>query len=151
VNLDVRHAPDAVVGVGGAARWYFRGSRPMLLLHYLVSFSFGRSILKNRYGVRLDMSTWPAENAPDRMRIQPLDPTGAVAALAPTPLLIVHGSKDNYFPADHAHTLIASAQQPSNSRAQLWFEQGMGHAESATTQPLVDRIAQWINTEVANA
>ena len=119
----------------------------MLMLHYLVKYPLGRLILKNHYGVQLQMDTWPAENHPDRMKIQPLDPTGSVAALSPLPLLIVHGENDRYFPADHAHMLIASAQSSANHRAQLWYELGMGHAESATTEQLVDRIATWIKSE----
>ena len=145
-QLVVTNSPDAVIGVGGAAYWYFRGSRQMYLLHTLVKFGWGRKIIKDRFGVNLSMNSWPEENDPRRLEIQPLDPTGSVAAAAPLPLLIVHGSKDNYFPDAHAHQLIASAQSVEGNRADLWYEIGMGHAESGTTQPLVERIATWITT-----
>lgn len=58
------------------------------------------------------------------------------------PLLIVHGTNDHYFPEEHAERVFAAAA--GNTKAALWVEQGMGHAERATTQELVDRIADWV-------
>ena len=59
--------------------------------------------------------------------------------IAPTPVLIVHGDRDEYFPADHAEQLFEAARQPK----ELWIVPGFGHAESAISGPQLDRIARW--------
>ena len=63
--------------------------------------------------------------------------------IAPTPLLIVHGDADHYFPLPHVHLLRESAPT-----AEVWIEPGMGHAESATTPELIDRVAAWLRDAV---
>ena len=68
----------------------------------------------------------------------PEAPHEVVGSIAPTPLLIVHGDADHYFPMRHVDLLAAAAQA-----AQLWVEEGMGHAETATSPDLVDRIDPW--------
>jgi pimeloyl-ACP methyl ester carboxylesterase len=62
-----------------------------------------------------------------------------VGAIAPRPLLIVHGEADRYFPLTHVEALAAAAPT-----AQVWIEPMMGHAEVATTADLVDRIGKWV-------
>jgi hypothetical protein len=57
------------------------------------------------------------------------------------PLLIVHGDKDRYFPPEHARQLYMAAREPK----ELWLLPGMGHAESACSQDLVDRVGRWID------
>jgi fermentation-respiration switch protein FrsA (DUF1100 family) len=56
----------------------------------------------------------------------------------------VHGDKDHYFPVEHARQLYVAAREPK----ELWVEPGMGHAEVACSEGLVDRIGQWIATAV---
>ena len=68
----------------------------------------------------------------------PLSPVEAVPLIAPTPLLIVHGDRDPYFPVDHPRMLAAAGP------AQLWLERGMGHAENAADEALLERIASWL-------
>jgi molybdopterin converting factor small subunit len=69
-----------------------------------------------------------------------LPPVEAVPLIAPTPLLIVHGDQDPYFPVDHPLSLAAAAQ----GAAELWLEPGLGHAENAVGGPLLARIADWL-------
>jgi len=71
--------------------------------------------------------------------VLPESPVEVVAAIAPRPLLIVHGDADRYFPIHHAEALAAAA-----AGSQLWSEAGMGHAESATTPALIARIDAWV-------
>ena len=71
----------------------------------------------------------------------PVPPAEAAAKISPVPLLIVHGDQDLYFPPEHARQLYMAAREPK----ELWLLPGMGHAEAATSQELVDRIARWIN------
>jgi fermentation-respiration switch protein FrsA (DUF1100 family) len=69
----------------------------------------------------------------------PLSPVEAVPRIAPTPLLIVHGDRDGYFPLDHPRMLADAAGE----HGELWLERGMGHAENAAADELLDRIARW--------
>jgi len=55
------------------------------------------------------------------------------------PLLLVQGTADRYFSPAQAVDL----QRASLGHAELWLEQGMGHAESGTSAQLVDRMARW--------
>jgi uncharacterized protein len=41
-----------------------------------------------------------------------LDPLAAVAAIAPRPLLVVHGTADRWVPVEHARQLVERAHQP---------------------------------------
>lgn len=143
-GITVRHRPDAVVVVGSAAQWFFRGSAKMLGLHLLVATRLGLRWLQRREQTRVDLTTWPAENLPGRAEVQPLDPQDSIMALAPVPVLIVHGTEDDYFPLDHGQRLYAAASSVPGHNAELWVEQGMGHAENATGPELVDRIAGWL-------
>nr|WP_247616512.1 alpha/beta fold hydrolase [Streptomyces sp. MK37H] len=124
-------APDAVVAVSSPARWYYRGTAPMRRLHWAVTRPAGR--LVSRYGLRtrIDPRGWA---------VDPLSPVAAAPLIAPTPLLIVHGDRDPYFPLDHPR-MLASAADPSAS--ELWIEPGYGHAETAASPDLLTRIADW--------
>ncbi|MCQ8193572.1 alpha/beta hydrolase [Streptomyces rugosispiralis] len=124
-------APDAVVAVSSPARWYYRGTAPMRRLHWAITRPTGR--LVSRYGLRtrIDPRGWA---------VDPLSPVAAAPLIAPTPLLIVHGDRDPYFPLDHPR-MLASAADPSTS--ELWIEPGYGHAETAASADLLARIADW--------
>ncbi|MEV5986053.1 alpha/beta fold hydrolase [Streptomyces sp. NPDC052051] len=122
--------PDAVVSVSSPARWFYRGTAPMRRLHWLVLRPEGR--LVGRYGLRtrIDHRTWDPV---------PPSPTESVPLIAPTPLLIVHGDQDGYFPLDHPRMLAHAAPD-----AELWLEPGMGHAEHASDEALLARIGAWV-------
>ncbi|MCG0287790.1 alpha/beta hydrolase [Streptomyces sp. PSAA01] len=124
-------APDAVIAVSAPARWYYRGTAPMRRVHWAVTRPAGR--LVSRYGLRtrIDPRGWD---------VDPLSPVAAAPLIAPTPLLIVHGDRDPYFPLDHPR-MLASAADPSTS--ELWIEPGFGHAETAASPALLTRIADW--------
>ncbi|CAL9486050.1 alpha/beta hydrolase [Streptomyces sp. enrichment culture] len=123
-------AVDAVVSVSAPARWYYRGTAPMRRLHWLVTRPEGR--LVGRYGLRtrIHHEAWDPV---------PLSPVEAVPRIAPTPLLVVHGDRDGYFPLDHPRMLAAAAGE----HGELWLEGGMGHAEHATDEALLARIGDW--------
>ncbi|MEW2624274.1 alpha/beta fold hydrolase [Streptomyces sp. NPDC048106] len=135
-SVVLRHAAlypgtvDAVVSVSSPARWYYRGTAPMRRLHWLVTRPEGR--LVGRYGLRtrIHHRDWDPI---------PLSPVEAVPRITPTPLLIVHGDRDAYFPLDHPR-MLADA---SAGHAELWLEPGMAHAEHATDDTLVARIGDW--------
>jgi len=130
---------DAVVAVSGPSRWHFRGTAPMRLLHYGVETRFGRAVLALGFRTRIAARGWePWPEPPDAL----------VGRIAPAPLLVVHGDRDRYIPAEHARWLVAAARGP----AQLWLEPGFGHAEAAATPDLLHRIATWADANtVENA
>ena len=62
-----------------------------------------------------------------------------VGRIAPTPLLLVHGDRDSYFPREHFRTLARAA----GAAATVWVVAGTAHAESGMTAPLAERIGRW--------
>ncbi|MEU6084559.1 alpha/beta fold hydrolase [Streptomyces sp. NPDC047108] len=123
---------DAVVAVSAPARWYYRGTAPMRRLHWVVQRPVGR--LVGRFGLRTRI------HAKDWSPV-PLSPVEAVPLIPPVPLLIVHGDQDPYFPLDHPLSLAAAAPEGA---AELWIEEGLGHAENAAEAALLDRVADWL-------
>jgi pimeloyl-ACP methyl ester carboxylesterase len=133
------HSPahvDAVVSVSSPARWYYRGTAPMRRVHWAITRPAGR--LVSRYGLRtrIRAADWDPV---------PLSPVEAVPLIAPTPLLIVHGDQDGYFPLDHPLSLAAAAGEDG---AELWIEPGFGHAENAADDALLRRIGDWLTGRV---
>lgn len=135
-SVVLRHAAlvgvDAVVSVSSPARWYYRGTPPMRRLHWVVTRPVGR--LVSRYGLHTRIHTRDWDPVP-------LSPVQAVPLIPPTPLLVVHGDRDAFFPLDHPRSL-AEAAGPGG--AELWIERGFGHAENAAEPELVDRIGAWL-------
>ncbi|MEO3862443.1 alpha/beta fold hydrolase [Acrocarpospora sp. B8E8] len=132
----LRHAAlhggvDAVVAVSGPARWYYRGTRPMRQVHWAIEHPAGRLAARLAKRTRIAVGRWDPI---------PLAPYEAVAMIAPTPLLIVHGDADTFFPLEHPNQLFEAAQHPK----ELWIERGYGHAESAATPDLIRRIGRWL-------
>ncbi len=121
---------DAVVSVSAPARWYYRGTAPMRRLHWLVTRPEGRLVGRYGFRTRIHHREWSPV---------PLSPTEAVPKIAPTPLLIVHGDRDGYFPVDHPRMLAEAA----GDHGELWLEPGMGHAEHAADDGLLARIGDW--------
>lgn len=125
---------DAVVSISSPGRWYERGTRPMRIVHWLCETRTGRLLVRLLRSTRLAGGFWdPVPEAPHEV----------AGAIAPTPLLIVHGDADRYFPLAHVDLLRDAAPA-----AAVWIEAGMGHAENATTAVLVERIAGWLRDAV---
>ncbi|MFF7779719.1 alpha/beta hydrolase [Streptomyces tanashiensis] len=120
---------DAVAAVSAPARWYYRGTAPMRRVHWVVTRPAGRLVGRYGFGTRIDSRAWDPV---------PLSPVEAVPLIAPTPLLIVHGDRDAYFPLDHPRMLAAAGD------AELWLERGMGHAENAADEELLARLGDWL-------
>jgi pimeloyl-ACP methyl ester carboxylesterase len=123
---------DAVVSVSGPGRWYYRGTERMRWVHRAVERRAGRYVTKRWLKTRISPEGW---------KLIPVPPAEAAAKIAPVPLLIVHGDKDLYFPPEHARQLYMAAREPK----ELWLLPGMGHAESACSQELIDRISHWVD------
>lgn len=133
-HAGARGGVDAVVSVSAVSRWYVRDTPPMRKIHWLLESPIGpltsRFVLRTRLGA-------PWTTTPDGIPVPPLELVGAIA---PTPLLIVHGTADSYLPMEHPRALAAAA----GPAAELWEIAGYGHAGGAMTPALVDRIGRWI-------
>lgn len=119
--------PDAVASVSATARWFVRDTVAMRRLHRIVETRTGRLFAARVMGTRVSPDGWDP---------LPAAPVECVAAVAPLPLLLVHGDRDGYFPVSHAHDLAAAAGEP----VELWLEQGFAHAESGASDALLDRL-----------
>ncbi|ETK31759.1 alpha/beta hydrolase [Microbispora sp. ATCC PTA-5024] len=133
----VRHAGlhggvDAVVSVSGPARWYYRDTKPMRQVHWAIERWHGRLAARVVKGTRIAGGVWDPV---------PVPPYEAAAMIAPTPLLVVHGDADPFFPLEHAHQIYDNAREPK----ELWIEPGYGHAENAATPDLIRKIGLWIS------
>ena len=136
-SVVLRHAGliggvDAVVSISGPGRWYYRGTERMRRVHYAVEHRIGRFVTRHWMNTRINPEGW---------QLIPVPPAEAAAKIAPVPLLIVHGDQDPYFPPEHARQLYLAAREPK----ELWLIPGMGHAETASDNDLVDRIARWLD------
>ncbi len=153
-SVVLRHAAllggvSAVAAVSGPAFWYYRGTPSMRFLHSVVESRLGRRAAALTRNTRISSRSW-------NLGEPPLSPVGAVAELAATDLLIVHGDADHYFPLEHAHALFEASRQSLawrtknvgeevGVRRDLWIESGFGHAEAAVDRDLVDRIGLWLS------
>ena len=127
----LRGGADAVLSVSGPGRWFYRGTVAMRRVHLAAERRIGRWFSKQVLNTRISPKGWPT---PD-----PMPPAEAAALIAPTPVLIVHGDQDIYFPPDHGQQLYEAAREPK----ELWMIHGFGHAERHTDDALVDRLAAW--------
>ncbi|WP_164479246.1 alpha/beta hydrolase [Nakamurella antarctica] len=135
MGFPLRNAADAVVSVSAPSRWFSRESTPMRRIQWLLEHPFG-PLIGPRLGIRLG-KPWVQV---------PLTPLELVGSIAPTPLLIVHGTSDHYFAADRARELHKAAPA-----SELWLIPGMGHAESGISAATITEIAQWARRAVENA
>lgn len=146
--VTVRHAGlvggvDGAVAVSGPAHWYYRGTRPTQVAHRAFESRTGRAVLRLGYGTRIDPGHWQ----PDRPQSWPPTAEAAAALVAPTPLLVVHGEADTWFPPEHARRLYDAAREPK----ELWLLPGFGHAETGAVahgEELVRRISGWLRTHL---
>lgn len=129
---------DAVVSVSSPGRWFYRGTAPMRRLHWAVTRPMGRVVSRYGLGTRIHAGRWDPV---------PLSPVESVPLIAPTPLLIVHGDRDAYFPLDHPVSLARAAGEGA---AELWIERGFGHAENAAGPDLLRRIGAWAGRHAVN-
>jgi pimeloyl-ACP methyl ester carboxylesterase len=139
-SIVLRHAAliggvDAVVAVSGPGRWYYRGTKAMRRVHFGIENRAGRLIIKNFWNTRISSGRWDPV---------PMPPADAAARISPTPVLIVHGDQDEFFPVDHAEQIYAAAREPK----ELWIIPGFGHAESGAQPALLDRIGGWLLSAV---
>jgi pimeloyl-ACP methyl ester carboxylesterase len=141
-SVVMRHAAiyggvEAVVSVSALSRWFYRGTKAMRRVHWAIQTRTGRLFARRMLATRISHAGWP--------EIPPEAPIDVVGRIAPIPLLLVHGDRDNYFPVEHPNDLFAAANEPK----ELWLVEGYGHAESAAGPELLDRIGAHLPALVA--
>jgi pimeloyl-ACP methyl ester carboxylesterase len=123
---------DAVVGISSLAYWGWRdGAEPFARrqLDARIGSRSGRAALR-AWGVRL----------PDRWD-EPESPEEVVGKIAPTPVVIIHGTDDHLFAPDHARRLYDAAAEPKR----LLLGDGFGHAEDGLTPAFERRLARVVH------
>jgi pimeloyl-ACP methyl ester carboxylesterase len=133
-SVVLRHAAlhggvDAVVSVSALSRWFYRDTKPMKRVHWAIETRLGRLVARRALRTRISSVGWDVDSPPE-------SPVEVVPRISPTPLLFVHGDRDHYFPVEHPEALFEAANEPK----ELWLVEGFGHAESAATPELLDRI-----------
>ena len=138
-SVVLRHAglggdTDVVVSVSAPSRWYVRDTVAMRRVHWLLETRTGRAFTHLALGTKL-AHDWDA---------LPASPLELIGSIAPTPLLLVHGKHDQYFPVADGQALHAASPG-----SEFWLEDDMAHAESGTELSVVDRIDDWVRATLA--
>jgi pimeloyl-ACP methyl ester carboxylesterase len=133
----LRHAAlvggvDTVVAVSTPARWEGHATRAVRKLVWLTSTRPGRVVLRAA-GMRPSRRWTPVE-----------DPIDVVAAIAPIPLVLVHGHDDEFFESDDAWALYRAADPPKR----LLLATRFGHAESGYSMEFAERITRAIDASL---
>ena len=137
---------EAVVSVSAPAFRHYRGTSVTRRLDFAVNHRLTRTIL--RHGLGTDIAKPPWSNP------WPMSPGEAAERIGQTPLLVVHGRDDAFFPLEHARLIhrahetarLAATEhgEPANSvRSDLWVEDNFGHAEASASPELLRRIGYW--------
>jgi fermentation-respiration switch protein FrsA (DUF1100 family) len=86
--------------------------------------------------------TWPFSPLASFFDYAAYDPKNNIAAVAPIPILIIHGTADTIVAPSHAATLFDAAKEPKS----LWLIEGTGHIgafyDKTSRQELVRRMEQ---------
>lgn len=69
-------------------------------------------------------------------------PVDVIARIAPRPILLIHGSADDWIPPSNMNELFAAATSAPNAHVQRWLVPGVKHAQSYHTlgDQYVDRV-----------
>jgi pimeloyl-ACP methyl ester carboxylesterase len=142
-SVVLRHAAlhggvDAVISVSALSRWFYKDTKPMRRVHWAIETRLGRLVARRALRTRISPDGWDLDAPPE-------SPVEVVPRISPIPVLFVHGDRDHYFPVDHPHALYDAANEPR----ELWIVEGFGHAETAATPDLLDRIGAFLPTLVA--
>lgn len=125
---------DAVVSISAPGFWFYRGTQVMRVVHRLVETQAGRLALRAR-GVHVTATPWPDP--------PPMSPEHSVAVMTQTPLLIVHGDRDKYFPLEHPRALHRAAMDAGHTNTELLIVKGFDHAETGIDDATLARVGNW--------
>ena len=95
-------------------------------MHAQIGTPAGRAALR-AFGVRM----------PERWD-EPESPEEVIGKIAPTPVIIVHGTDDKLFPPSHAQRLYDAAGEPKR----LLLGEGFGHAEDGLSPAFAHKLVE---------
>lgn len=88
--------------------------------------------------------TWPFQWLANLTISDGYESLSAVEAIAPIPLLFVHGTEDSVIPVAHSERLYAAANEPK----ELWKVRNVGHIGAFRSDRLRDRLAGFLSKRV---
>lgn len=95
--------------------------------------------------LRSSWLTWPLSWPLSLTVSDDYRPLDAVPKVAPIPLLILHGDRDEVIPLHHAHRLFEAAREPKK----LWIVEGAAHIQALASPPVRERLVAWLNEQLA--
>ncbi len=84
--------------------------------------------------------TWPFQWLPWLTVNDSYTPADAISAIAPLPLLLIHGDQDVVVPLRHSQQLFEQAGEPK----QLWIVPGAGHTQSLENPAVRDKLLEYL-------
>ncbi|MBI4729823.1 MAG: alpha/beta hydrolase [Acidobacteria bacterium] len=126
------HGSDAVVAISAPAVPHLAESTAVRRAKWLFVSPLGRRLAERVLGTRITLDFGEMAGA------EP--PADLVGQIAPTPLLLVHGTDDRFFPPSEAEMLYARAGDPKR----LVLLPDFGHAEDGFTPEFCLRLADEI-------
>ena len=120
---------DALVAISTPALWGVSDSVAVRRMTFVFMHPVGRALARSLMGTRIHMD-WGDPEPPAEM----------IGRIAPTPVLIVHGADDHFFPAADAELLHERAGHPKR----LLLKQRFGHSEDGFTGAFARHLADEI-------
>jgi pimeloyl-ACP methyl ester carboxylesterase len=120
---------DAVVAISTPARWGTSETKAVKRATWLFVSPIGRALARGLMGTTIEMA-WG----------NPPPPADLIGQISPTPLLIIHGEDDHFFPASDAELLYENARDPKR----LLVLPSFGHAEDGFTPAFGERLTSEI-------
>lgn len=115
--------PDLVVSVSGLAEWTETGGRRgpgARRISRMWRLPGGVTLVRALTGVRIEKPAFRSES-----------PASVIHKISPAPVLLVHGTADDFFPLSEAEHLYEAAGDPKG----LWKIEGGGHSEGLFVTP----------------
>lgn len=85
--------------------------------------------------------TWPLQWPLSYTVSDNYSPAKAIDRVSPTPLLIIHGDKDEVVSVEHGRQLFDLAEEPK----QLWIVEGGGHIQAFRQQRYRDQLISYLD------
>ena len=89
--------------------------------------------------------TWPFQWLPSLTVENNYSPAASVEALAPIPVLFIHGEDDLIVPPHHSQRLYERAREPK----QLWVVPDIGHIQAVRNRDVRERLAGFLDEHSA--
>lgn len=120
---------DALVAISTPALWGVSDSVAVRRMMFVFTHPLGRALARALMGTRIHMD-WGDPEPPAEM----------IGRISPTPILIVHGADDHFFPVADAELLHERAGHPKR----LLLKQRFGHSEDGFTGAFARHLADAI-------